>query len=186
MQKRKRLLAIVIIAVLMASGITVNATTHTLNMVERRQEYSNWCWAATTLMIIDYLGTWSPLPSQTDIVTTVKGSAVNEGATYQDMTNALSWYMVANTPRSGILSFAEVKEMLSGWYSPIETSIGWVGGGGHAQIIYGYEENGIDQGLYVIDPRASGAQRCYYGFNDYQVNDEFYWRYTWYQNRHNT
>lgn len=69
---------------------------------------------------------------------------------------------------------------------PIETSIGWVGGNGngHAQIIYGYEENGEYQGLYVLDPRMSGTQRFYYNYDEYKDNDDFFWRYTWYQNRH--
>ncbi len=186
MKKYKAMSIILIFVLLMGSTLSVSAATHKLNITDRRQEKSNWCWAATTLVIIDYLNTWSPLPSQADIVTTVKGSAIDQGATYQEMTNALSWYMVSNTPKSGTLSFSNVKNMLSGWYSPVETSIGWVGGNGngHAQIIYGYEENGIYQGLYVFDPRQSGTQRYYYNYSDYCDNDEFYWRYTWYNNKH--
>ncbi len=186
MKKYRIVSMILVVVLLVGSTISASATTFKLNMTDRRQEKSNWCWAATTLMIIDYLNTWNPLPTQTDIVTTVKGSAVNDGATYSEMTNALSWYMVANTPKSGTITFANVKNMLSGWYSPIETSIGWVGGNGngHAQIIYGYEENGEYQGLYVLDPRMSGTQRFYYNYDEYKDNDDFFWRYTWYQNRH--
>ncbi len=135
-------------------------------------------------MIIDYLNTWNPLPSQTDIVTTLKGSAVNETASATEITSLMGWYMISTTHTASDIPFSTIKNMLSGWYSPIGTGILWKNAnGGHSQIIYGYEENGIYQGLYVFDPKMSGAQRVYYSLNDYVDNDDFYWQFTWYNNK---
>lgn len=169
---------------MISNVVGVSATTHKLNVTPVRQEKSNWCWAATTRMIIDYLHTWSPVPSQTNIVTTVKGSPVNEGASDAEMTNALNWYMVSTTPTDGNISFSDIKRMLSGWYSPIETSIIWTATGkAHAQVIYGYEENGVYQGVYVLDPDQDATQYCYYDYADYKFGSTFGWRYTWYNNK---
>ncbi len=185
MKKYKFLSFIMIVIIIMGSAINVGATTHKLNMTDRRQEKTNWCWAAVVLMVIDYLNSWEPLPSQSDIVTTLKGSAVNEGATDSEVTSVLGWYMVSTTYTPTAIQFSTIKNMLSGWYSPIAVGIRWSNsGGGHAQIIYGYEENNdIYQGVYVLDPKMSGTQRSYYNFSDYCNNSTFYWNATWYNNK---
>ncbi len=183
MKKYKVLSIAMVIVLLLGSTLPVNATTHKLNITARAQEQTWWCWAAVAQMIIDYLDTWIPLPTQTDIVTTLKGSAVNEGALPNEITSVLGWYMVSTTYTNSTISFSSVKNMLSGWYSPIAAGIAWSEGGAHMQMIYGYEENGVYQGLYVVDPLTSGTQRYYYNFEDYIRNSEFYWCHTWYNNK---
>jgi hypothetical protein len=56
-----------------------------------KQEQSNWCWAAVTEMIADFLGANA---TQTDIVKYVKGSVVNETGTVYDMQKGLSKYNI--------------------------------------------------------------------------------------------
>ena len=182
MKKYRIVSMILVVVLLVGSTISASATTFKLNITAREQEESNWCWAAVSLMIIDYLHTWSPLPTQSDIVTTLKGSAVNEGATPQEMTNVLGWYMVSTTNTS-TKSFSTVKNMLSGWYSTIGTGVAWTNGGAHAQLIYGYEENSPYQGLYVIDPWPNTARRVYYNYDEYKSNTEHVWYQTWYNNK---
>lgn len=183
-KKITRFLSLILVCTCLISSINVFATTHKLNMNDRRQENSNWCWAAVIQMIVDYLGAWSPVPSQSNIVTSLKGSPVNQGATAMEITNVFGWYGVSTTHRPISISFSDIKNMLSGWYSPIGTSIVWTdGSGAHSQIIYGYEENVPYQGVYILDPKMSGAQRLYYNLSDYINNSEFYWSNTWFNNK---
>lgn len=99
------------------------------------------------------------------------------------MTRALNKYNVSTTMVESTISFDAVKNMLSGWYSPINTSIINITGIKHVQIIFGYEENGIYQGLYVIDPQIGGPRRIYYNFDDYISNPNSAWQCTWYNNK---
>ncbi len=181
-KKYKIISMILVVVLLLGSTISASATTFKLNITDRVQEKTNWCWAAVSLMIIDYLNTWNPLPTQSDIVTTLKGSAVNAGASAEEITKVLGWYMVSTTQTTTI-PFSTVKNMLSGWYSPIGTGVIWTSGGGHIQMIYGYEENSPYQGLYIIDPWPESERRVYYNYDDYKSNSKHRWSVTWYNNK---
>jgi ABC-type dipeptide/oligopeptide/nickel transport system permease component len=142
-----------------------------LSVSAETQQQSNWCWAAVTDMIAKFFGANS---SQTDIVTYVKGSLVNETGTVYDMQKGLSKYRITSTPITTTLGFASViSEINNG--QPIGTVIAWSSGGGHAHVIRGYYEDTSNstQNLYYIDPLDASYNIMSY--SNYLSNSSFHW-----------
>lgn len=137
-----------------------------------KQEKSNWCWATVTQMIAKHLGASNA--TQTDIVTYVKGSPVNETGTVYDMQKGLSKYGIKSTPITSTISFASItSEINSG--QPIGTVITWKSGGGHAHTIRGFYEDTSNstQNLYYIDPLDASYNIMSY--SNYLNNSSFRW-----------
>ncbi|MGL5354676.1 MAG: papain-like cysteine protease family protein [Clostridium sp.] len=166
----------VLFVFLINSQIT-NATS--LNINGEVQEKTNWCWSATTKSVSDYLG--GAGLSQTQIVTSVKGSAINEGASPTEQKTALNKDGINTTYVNGRISYDSIKNMISGWYSPILAHIAWTSGGAHAVVIYGYTEGAYNYISYM-DPWGPNSRwnSCdVYYFNG---NNSFSWARTYYQN----
>lgn len=128
----------------------------TLNVPLRRQEHSNWCWAATSKMLLDYKGGVNA--TQCQIVNYAMG--VN----YACGNSTFNWYNQANQPAQasvigkilyagglnasvgGSLNFNAVKSTINannpfiiGWYFQQ---------GGHVVVCKGYSGNN----LVIQDP----------------------------------
>lgn len=121
-----------------------------LNIRGIKQEQTNWCWAATSKIVLSYLGQADP--TQSAIVTSVMGSPVNQGASFTQDRASLTNFGLTTTSVQSTISWATLKDNISGWYSPVKVGIYWSGGGGHARVIYGYYENSNTHWVYYEDP----------------------------------
>lgn len=143
------------------------------------QQKTNWCWAASAKSVSDYLG--GNGLSQTKIVTNVKGSAINEGASPSEQKKALTTDGISTTYTNGTISYSKIKTMIEGWYSPILAHIAWTDGGAHAVVIYGYDDDDDDCVTYM-DPWGSNSRWNYTSIDDFKDNDDFSWVRTYYNN----
>jgi len=119
------------------------------------QEKSLWCWAATASMAAKYLGASSA--TQTNIVTFVKGSAVNDTGTVYDIKNGMAHYTVYSTALLSSLSFGDIIYNIDRNMNMVAV-VTWTSGGGHAYLIRGYyQDTGAGtSNVYYIDP-ADGS-----------------------------
>jgi len=125
--------------------IGANATfANRLNITRTRQEQSNWCWAASTQMVLSKYGIQK---EQTDIVTAIKGSPVNQTAQGYEIVRAIQWGGVSSSENQSALSEEETKSCADSG-SPFVFGWLWSQGGGHALVYDGYEGNQY----FVHDP----------------------------------
>lgn len=116
-----------------------------LNINAVQQQQTNWCWAACTQMVCTYLGTY---PSQSEIVTFIYGSPVNQGANVNQISSALWHWNITSTPTSNSLGFYTLSSQINNDQPMIS------GRSGHAQLIRGYYEDTSygTKNVYFIDP----------------------------------
>lgn len=148
-----------------------------LNVKGYKQEQDQWCWAATARTVLNYLGT---SPTQTQIVTSVKGSAVNQPATFTEDRASLTNFGVTTTSIQNTISFSTLKDNILGWYSPVKTAVFWSGGGGHSRVLYGYYENGGVQNVFYEDPGVGSTTWNVCTYSWYVSNPNWTWGWTHY------
>ena len=128
----------------------------TLNTPLIGQEMSQWCWAASAQMAART--NWTSTRTQTEMVTHVKGSPVNEPATTSEMQTAANfasettdYYVASVITESELiteLNLGRPVAVLRGWYS----SSG-IRNGGHFTVIYGYQITNSGSYIFAIrDP----------------------------------
>ncbi len=133
--------------------------SRTLGVTQHNQEQNQWCWAASSQTIMEYLGTWV---SQCNQATYLKGlssgyccsypssSACNgSGASISGMSNNLAHWGFTNTWTNSSLSFTQLRGEIES-NRPFNADITWTGGGGHALVVYGYDCP--NSGVYWTDP----------------------------------
>ncbi|MFJ4183849.1 papain-like cysteine protease family protein [Kitasatospora sp. NPDC089509] len=152
-----------------------------LNIDMEAQEQDQWCWAASGNTIATFLGHGTSQNSFCDL-------AYGQSTDYQcpNQPGQLSWVQTALSSlgvspgqETGALPFDTiVSEVNAG--RPIETGISWVAGGGHAQVIYGYDQS--SQSIYWGDPWPS-SNRYNLGSYSYYAGDngQFNWNDSLYQ-----
>lgn len=119
-----------------------------LNVPNKLQERSLWCWDASSVSI---LGKYGKTVSQSSFCTTVKGFIVNETATDSEAQSGLntdglsSSYTASSIAFNSIISnvYTNKKPMYAGWT--------WSSGGGHAMVIDGYNIT-TDNYVSYMDP----------------------------------
>lgn len=181
MKKIKNIVIMIICIILIANQYSVvNATgiRKTLAMNITPQEQDMWCWASTSQTIIRWVA--SRNPTQAQIVTNIKGSPVNEGATYEEDSLSLHAWGVSNWTKVGTLSYSYIVSEINS-NRPIKVSVLWQGGGGagHDYVISGYD-NTDPNNLQVIylDP-LDGVEKNL-NYNSFVSNNLFYWKYSYY------
>ncbi|GAA4532027.1 papain-like cysteine protease family protein [Amycolatopsis samaneae] len=147
-----------------------------LNISQQVQEQDQWCWAGSGLTIAQYLQKDQGY-SQTDFCSVARGGQPGEYCPNE--AGYLEWVQTAfqalgiNGGRiGGALSFAQVQQSIDG-NSPIETGIYWTAGGGHAQVIYGYDSS--TQALSYGDPWPSSPRYSQMRHQSYRSNGQFRW-----------
>ncbi|MFE6777231.1 papain-like cysteine protease family protein [Streptomyces sp. NPDC057702] len=140
------------------------------------QSQDQWCWAATGLSIARYLGrgqdtsqntfcayarglpTTSPCPNRPGYLTDVQRS----------------WSKLGMNPgrTTGTLPFQTVQQTVDA-NSPVETGIYWTSGGGHAQVLYGYDAS--RKTLMYADPWPSSPRYGEMNYTSYVSNSQFRW-----------
>lgn len=139
----------------------IAAGSKTLSVTVTKQEKSNWCWAACTQAVLNYNG---ESVSQTDIVTYVKGSELNEGGKVSEMASALNHFLDVTTYSgytgtikgySKIVTKIKLSKpvILAGHYTLNSGATS-----DHAMLCYGYSSQNSDElKLYVKSPTTTGT-----------------------------
>ena len=159
--------------------IATDLDSLTLNINGVIQEKSNWCWAATSNCVSLYLRGTSP--TQTQIVTAVKGSPINNPALPAEQVAALNYSGINTTYVDRALSATEIKDMIRGCYSPILAHIAWSDGGAHAVVIYGYSYSSQNYISYM-DPWGDSNRFNSCTVDYFNQNSEFSWVRSFYKN----
>ncbi|MEU6236663.1 papain-like cysteine protease family protein [Kitasatospora sp. NPDC047058] len=154
---------------------STSATSRTLPITMQKQVRTQWCWDASGVTIAAY---WGRTASQEQFCQlAAQGTWVNcnnQPATLEDMANGLARLGLGNSGRSLFrnASFAESSaEIAAG--RPFGVRIGWRTGGGHMNVVYGYDS--ATNMIAVGDPWPSTQTYTWWNFNTYVNNNSFQW-----------
>lgn len=161
---------------LLAAGGTAQAESNYDDITMLKQEKSQWCWAASGLTIAKYQGYNTTQADFCDRSSRYSGgpSCNNQPATLQDMANAWSSLGLSKTGTglNSAASFAQVSTDVKA-ARPIGARIGWASGGGHMNIVYGYDTS--NNTIAVGDPWPDTPTYTWWNYNDYVNNSSFKW-----------
>ena len=171
--KGKKIVSLLMIGILVACfSMTAFASFEELNVPKYTQEKSMWCWAAAAQMAGKYKYSTSDA-TQTDIVTYVKGSAVNNEGSIFETANATE-YVTNNTYGLSTAwiskwGWDKVKTSIDNGYPVIALVDG--GGSGHYYVIRGYDAS--TNKIALNDPWDGERKTCSWDdFNDGSWGDE--------------
>ncbi|WP_186327574.1 papain-like cysteine protease family protein [Paenibacillus sp. Y412MC10] len=171
---------VIIILTTFSSQASAYVSYNTLSVNPYKQEQTNWCWAATSKTVIEYLGKGSPTQSQ--IVKGVKGSVVNEGATTSEDKESLTDWGVATTVKQDSVPFGTIVTDIEN-SRPLKAGVMWKnGGGGHDFVIYGYYQD-TDKSKYDVyysDP--IDGLKTIRSYDSFDNNTSFSWYDSYYNN----
>lgn len=122
-------------------------------------------------MLGNYLGA---TPTQSQIVTYIYGSPVDQTGTVTDMKNALANWNVSSTALLTTISFGDIIYNIDRNMN-MNAAIGYHGGGGHALLIRGYyqDTSNSTQTVYYIDPFNGSYNTMSY--SSFSYNSNWYW-----------
>lgn len=164
------------------------------------QETSNWCWAASGQMIMDYLGhnvsqcaQANHRFSRTDCCTIDLCPVPTEAPQYNTFGNCINcacpgwpefdaWGFSFKRTSSQALTWDQVRNQISNepccLKKPFAFSWGWLGGGGHMMVAKGYISlSGVNY-VVIFDPWSPcvGDERIItYNFYDSSPTDHVHW-----------
>jgi hypothetical protein len=154
------LLALLVVAATATSAFAVE-TSRYLNVPNVQQEQTNWCWAGSSLSILNYNRIYTgqcTFVSYVKTGTTSPETCSNLSASTTEAQKGLNYFGVSSTYYDGALSFSTTKTEIA-YSRPIYVSIGWLDSngndvGGHAVVIDGYYEwtNVAYQEVTYMDP----------------------------------
>ncbi|GAA0680866.1 hypothetical protein GCM10010193_38200 [Kitasatospora atroaurantiaca] len=156
-------------------------TWRKLNITMQQQQNTNWCWAASGNTIATYYGYNY---SQNQFCNAAFGRSTdstcpNSQATLGDVQNGLSW--IGINPGSyvnGYLRYTTVQTEIDA-NRPVETRIQWSSGGGHMQVLYGYDTG--NNWVYWGDPWPSNYRYNWADYWYYVSNSSFSWTHSLYR-----
>ncbi|BFV55074.1 papain-like cysteine protease family protein [Kitasatospora sp. CMC57] len=165
--------ALAVSALVAASGSSAHAEAGQDNIAMYKQEKSQWCWAASGLTIAKFQGYGS---TQTDFCDRAHPyyGCNNQPATLDDM--ARGWNSLGMThPGSGLSSAATFNQVYTDVKAarPVAARIGWTSGGGHMNVVYGFDTS--NSTIAVADPWPDTATYTWWNYNDYVSNSSFKW-----------
>jgi hypothetical protein len=156
------------------------ANNSQLNISMQEQQNDEWCWAASGNTIADFHGHGTDQNSFCDLATgrsTQVQCPNNPGELSWDQ-KAFRALGVTPGTESGAISFNTiVSEINAG--RPMETGISWTQGGGHAEVIYGYDQG--SQSIYYGDPWPDDNRLNMSSYSYYVRNGSFTWNDTLYR-----
>ncbi|MFF4603654.1 papain-like cysteine protease family protein [Streptomyces sp. NPDC001339] len=147
-----------------------------LNISMQKQVQDQWCWDASGLTIAKFWG-YNQYSQDDFCRLAAKNSSLscqNQPATLDDMANAWAGMGLSNTGNglSRNASFSETGNEISGG-RPFATRIGWNSGGGHMNVIYGYDPS--SHTVAVGDPWPSTQTYTWWNYDEYVNNSSFRW-----------
>jgi hypothetical protein len=141
------------------------------------QQYDEWCWAASGVTIANYEGHPVEQNEFCKLAHNENGeTCTNNPAYLEEVSNGFKKLGFNNpgTVRKD-LTFDQVRAEIDA-DRPMESSIQWTAGGGHAEVIYGYDAT--DGTISFGDPWPDDQRYNTMTFADYRSNSEFTWNYT--------
>lgn len=159
-------------AVMMVPG-TAHAGSTPIN--QEVQQWDEWCWAASGLTIAEHFGRTGV--SQNTFCDLALGyptsyQCPNTPGQLTWVQNAFARLGMAPGQVTGPLSFAAVGGQIDA-QRPIETGIYWTAGGGHAQVIYGYDPS--IGAVFYGDPWPTSPRYSEMYYSSYVSNAQFQW-----------
>lgn len=144
-----------------------------LNYTQQVQQQNQWCWAATGASIEQTLGV---TVSQTAFCAAGKGSSggycPNQPAQIPEIVRGFRGTGFNAQDARGTISFASITQQIDAGI-PNLTGIYWTSGGGHAEVIYGYDTT--NQSILVGDPWPTYQRYQTWSYNQYRSNAKFRW-----------
>ncbi|WP_121011871.1 papain-like cysteine protease family protein [Saccharothrix australiensis] len=144
-----------------------------LNYTQQVQQQNQWCWAATGASIEQTLGV---TVSQQAFCAAGKGSSPgycpNQPAQIPEIVRGFRGTGFNAQDARGPISFASITQQIDAGI-PHLTGIYWTSGGGHAEVIYGYDST--NQTLMVGDPWPSYQRYQTWNYTQYRSNAKFRW-----------
>ncbi|ONI76092.1 hypothetical protein ALI144C_35945 [Actinosynnema sp. ALI-1.44] len=173
-----RLRALAGLAALLTCAATLmapaTASAGELQINQLVQQQDQWCWVASGLTIAKFHGKGNV--SQNDFCALGRGypkgtPCPNQAGYLQYDQRAFRALGLSAGQVSGPPSFQTVASEIDA-RRPIETGIYWTAGGGHAQVIYGYDDQQL---IYYGDPWPYSPRYSEMSYDDYVDNYEFQW-----------
>jgi hypothetical protein len=167
-----------------SSAKTASAYGYTSNYVPismQTQQQNQWCWVASGNTIATYLGRGTSQNSFCDIARGYPTSypCPNEPGYLSWDQNAFSYLgLRPGYETYSPVSFSQIVYDIDNGH-PELTGISWTSGGGHAEVIYGYDS--YYQTIYFADPWPTDQRYNEMSYSDYSSNYEFYWDDTVYE-----
>ena len=179
--RRSKAIGVLCAGLVAVTGLLAPAATAapraatTLSISQLVQEQNQWCWAASGLTIARFLG-YGTSVSQNTFCDYGRGYPANYQCPNQagELTYVQRAYQALGLRPGSVtsaLSFTSVQGEITG-RRPIETGIYWTAGGGHAQVIYGYDSSGL---VYYGDPWPSSNRYSAMAYSSYVRNGQFEW-----------
>ncbi|WP_195911173.1 papain-like cysteine protease family protein [Streptomyces kaniharaensis] len=155
---------------------TTTTTRSTLKLTMQKQVKTQWCWDATGVTIAGFWG-HTGVSQEQFCQLSAQGRWLdcnNQPATLEDMANGLARLGLGNSGRSlsrNASSAESAAEITAG--RPFGVRIGWRSGGGHMNVIYGYD-SATDM-VAVGDPWPTTQTYTWWNYNTYVNNNSFQW-----------
>lgn len=160
-QRKMRFFSLVLtLVMLFSAAATVSAAT--LDVTRVKQAKTNWCWAATSEMIGNYMNS-SSSRTQWDVVAHIKGSDYpNKGGTTSDITAGIKYASkdVVTYTYGSTLSWSKHTTNIDNG-NPIAVWMNWDSGGAHALVCAGTKTTGGSNYLYIVDPWENNTSQWY-------------------------
>lgn len=152
----------VLLALVLVFSTTITASAATLDVTRVKQAKTNWCWAATSQMIGNYMNS-SSNRTQWDVVAYVKNSSYpNTGGTTSDIKKGIKYASndaVTYTSGSTRSWASHTSDIDTG--NPIGVWMNWDNGGAHALVCAGTKTSSGSNYLYIIDPWEDNTSEWY-------------------------
>lgn len=158
-----------------AQSGTSAAAAAKLNITMQAQQKSNWCWAASGNTVAAYMGKSYSQNQFCNLAfsRSMNASCPNNQATLANDQTAFRQiginpgnYVYAHLYYSAIVREVDARR-------PVLARIQWTGGGGHMQVLYGYDQS--SSMVYWGDPWPSSNRYNWASYNYYVSNNSFFW-----------
>ncbi|MCX4747038.1 C39 family peptidase [Kitasatospora sp. NBC_01287] len=156
-------------------------TARTLNISMQQQQNSNWCWAASGDTIASWFGYDYSQNQFCDAAfgRSTSSTCPNSEAALNNVQTALDWIGIdPGDYVTGYLYYSTVQNEINN-NRPVETRIQWSSGGGHMEVLYGYDLS--DNWVYWGDPWPSDNRYNWASYSYYVSNSSFSWTHSLYQ-----
>lgn len=138
------------------------------------QQQNEWCWVASGDTIASYLGHGTDQNSFCDLAHgyPTSYSCPNQAGYLSYDQRAFSALGISPGTETGAVPFSTIVSNIDAGH-PIQTGISWTAGGGHSEVIYGYDSSG--QQIFWGDPWPSDQRLNEGSYSYYRSNYSFVW-----------
>ncbi|MGW5704116.1 papain-like cysteine protease family protein [Amycolatopsis japonica] len=156
-----------------ATTVAATAASKQLNYTQQVQQYNQWCWAADGSSIERSLGGTA---TQAQFCAAGKGTSAgycpNQPAQIYEIVRGFRGTGFSAQDAGGPIGFSSVVSQIDSGILNL-TGIYWTSGGGHAEVIYGYDS--ANQSIMVGDPWPTYQRYQTWNYNQYRSNGQFRW-----------